>query len=46
MTERGADVVQLRHLQPIAAVLDWRKQRELRRRLVTPSRSNPPRMGS
>jgi hypothetical protein len=33
-TERGRDVVQLRHLQPIAAHLEWHKQRPLWRRLL------------
>src|SRR5262245_9323224 len=28
-TVRGRDPIQLRHLQPIASVLDWRKQRKL-----------------
>jgi hypothetical protein len=28
-TERGRDRIQLRHLQPVAAALDWRKQRLL-----------------
>jgi hypothetical protein len=30
----GRDPLQLRQLQPIAAVLDWRKQRQLWRELV------------
>jgi hypothetical protein len=33
-TIRGRDRLQLRQLQPIAAVLDWRKQRQLWRELV------------
>jgi hypothetical protein len=33
-TVRGRDRIQLWHLQPIAAVLDWRKQRRLWRRLT------------
>jgi hypothetical protein len=33
-TVRGRDPLQLRQLQPIAAVLDWRKQRQLWRELV------------
>jgi hypothetical protein len=33
-TERGRDRIQLWQLQPIAAALDWRKQRALWRRLA------------
>lgn len=33
-TIHGRDPLQLRRLQPIAAVLDWRKQRQLWRELV------------
>lgn len=33
-TEHGRDPMQLRQLQPIAAVLDWRKQRHLWRQLL------------
>jgi len=33
-TVRGRDPLQLRQLQPIAAVLNWRKQRQLWRNLV------------
>jgi hypothetical protein len=33
-TVRGRDPLQLRQLQPIAAVLDWRKQRQLWREFV------------
>jgi hypothetical protein len=32
-TERGRDPIHLRQLQPIAATLDWRKQRRLWRQL-------------
>jgi hypothetical protein len=33
-TLHGRDPIQLRQLQPIAAVVDWRKQRQLWRELV------------
>ncbi len=33
-TVRGRDLLQLRQLQPIAAVLDWQKQRQLWRALL------------
>ncbi|ADV63030.1 hypothetical protein Isop_2456 [Isosphaera pallida ATCC 43644] len=37
-TVRGRDSLQLRQLQPIAAVLDWRKQRRLWRELLAAAR--------
>jgi hypothetical protein len=37
-TVRGRDPLQLRQLQPIAAVLDWRKQRYLWRELLAAAR--------
>jgi hypothetical protein len=36
-TQRGRDPVILRDLQPIAAVLDWHRQREMWRALATTS---------
>jgi hypothetical protein len=36
-TEGGRDVVQLRHLQPIATVIDWRRQRRLWKQLLASS---------
>jgi hypothetical protein len=33
-TEHGRDAIHLRQLQPIAAALDWRKQRQLWRGLA------------
>jgi hypothetical protein len=33
-TVRGRDRLQLRQLQPVAAVLDWQKQRRLWRELL------------
>ena len=37
-TERGRDAIQLRHLQPIAQALDWKKQRRLWHDLVVARR--------
>jgi hypothetical protein len=42
--ERGADSIVLRHLQPIAALLDWRYQRRLWRSLC--GRAGLPRAGT
>jgi hypothetical protein len=37
-TERGRDSIQLRQLQPIAAALDWRKQRRMWAALLSQNR--------
>jgi hypothetical protein len=39
-TERGRDAIVLRDLQPIASIVDWRKQRLLWQQLLGPSKNN------
>ena len=39
-TERGRDAIVLRDLQPIASIVDWRKQRVLWQQLFGPSKNN------
>jgi hypothetical protein len=35
-TERGRDPIILRDLQPIAVIIDWKRQRRLWKELVAP----------
>jgi len=39
-TVKGRDPIRERHLRPIAAVLDWRKQRRMWKCLLTESRAH------
>jgi hypothetical protein len=39
-TERGRDAIVLRELQPIASIVDWRKQRVLWQQLFGPNNNN------